>query len=219
MMVFHVVSACRQALVKPQHGHRCVTHTEVYADITNISWQLCTWYCLKDAYCGVISYDADIRLCRRSAEKCMYFHRDTGYAALAMNMTDTCLRWVSLNNVDLNDAFSSQSIFTVSRIFVVRGISNDDMVPGKYLSKYVAAYHIVDGVEVPLNDPEFLVVRDGCTVDWVTYDSGTGSLSSSSCWWLASGQPSLCCPICFSVWAEHWVLWQSFWYGPHGLGR
>ena len=170
-MVFHVVSACRQTLVKPQHGHRCVTHTEIYTDIPDISWQLCTLYCLKDAHCGVINYDVNTRLCRRSQETCQYFHRDTGYAALAMNMTDACLRWVSLNNVDLNDAISSPSPGDGLKQFVVRGVSNGNVIPGKYANG--VGYYIVEGVEVPLNDPEFLVLRDGCTVDWVTYDSSS----------------------------------------------
>ena len=171
MIVFHVVSACRQTLVKPQHGHRCVTHTEVYTDITDISWQLCTWHCLKHAHCGVINYDVTTRLCRRSQETCQYFHRDTEYAALAMNMTDACLRWVSLNNVDLNDAVSSPSPGDGLKQFVVRGISNGNVIPGKYA--YGVGYYIVEGAEVTFNEPEFLVVRDGCTIDWVTYDSSS----------------------------------------------
>ena len=171
MMVFHVVSAYRQALVKPQFGHRCVTHTEVYTDISGISWQLCIWYCLKHAHCGVINYDVNTRLCRRSQETCQYFHRDAGYAALAMNLTETCLRWVSLNNVDLNDAISSPSPGDGIKQFVVRGISNGNVIPGKYANG--VGYYIVEGAEVTFNEPEFLVVRDGCTIDWVTYDSSS----------------------------------------------
>ena len=84
-------------------------------------------------------------------------------------MTDACMRWVSLNNVDLNDAISSPSPGDGIKQFVVRGISNGNVIPGKYAKGI--GYHIVEGVELAINKPEFLVLRDGCTVDWVTYDS------------------------------------------------
>ena len=45
------------------------------------------------------------------------------------------------------------------------------MIPGKYGNG--VGHYIVEGAEVTFNDPEFLVVRTGCTVDWVTYDSSS----------------------------------------------
>ena len=124
----------------------------------------------------MISYNVNISLCRLSQEKCMYFQWDLEYIAVIMTMADPCLRWVS----------STMSIWTMNRamrspvndgsgvdVFVARGIYNGDMIPGKYDDFHKKAYYLTSGVEVMFYDAEFLIVRDGCTVALITYDSIT----------------------------------------------
>ena len=129
---------------------------------------------MKDAHCDMINYSANISLCRPSQEKCMYFQLDLEYIAVIMTMTDPCLRWVSINDVDMNRAMRSPvNDGSGVDVFVARGISNGDMIPGKYDDFHKNAYYLTSGVEVIFYDAEFLIVRIGCTVEWITYDSTT----------------------------------------------
>ena len=172
VVLLHVTSAYRQTYIKLQQGHRCVTNTEIYTNISDTSQQRCTWHCLKDVHCDVINYNVNTHLCRLSLEKCMYFQRDLDYIAVAMTMTEPCLRWVSIDDVDMNSAINSPvNDGSGMKLFIVRGISNGDMIAGKYHEFNKNAYYVASGAEVVFNDPEFLVARDGCTVEWVMYDS------------------------------------------------
>ena len=168
----HVTLACPHTYIKLQQGHRCVTNTEIYTNISDTSQQRCIWHCLKDVHCDVINYNAITGLCRLSLEKCMYFQWDLDYIVVAMTMTEPCLSWVSITDVDMNSAISSPvNDGSGKKLFTVRGISNGDMIAGKYDKFNQKAYYIASGAEVEFYDPEFLVARDGCTVEWVMYDS------------------------------------------------
>ena len=102
----------------------------------------------------------------------MYFQWDLENIAVTMTMTEPCLRWVSISDVDMNSAMSSPvNDGSGMKLFIVRGISNSDMIVGKYHEFNGNAYYIASGAEVVFYDPEFLVVRDDCIVEWVMYDS------------------------------------------------
>ena len=135
----------------------------------------CTWHCLQDANCNTINYNVNISLCRLNQQKYMYFQWDVEYIAVIMTMADPCLRWVSnFSDVDMNSAilspFNDSSGFSS---FVARGIYDGNMIPGKYDDFSKRSYYLISGVEVMFFNAEFLIVRDGCIVEWLTYDSAT----------------------------------------------
>ena len=170
IIVLHVAFTCRHTYLKLLQGHRCVTHTEIFTNISDISQQLCTWYCLKDDYCNVMKYSLAGRSCHLSPEKCQYFHIDMGYVAFSTDI-DTCLRWASVTEINMDSAIGSQSVNEPGQIFVARGMFNGDVIPGKYADG--RAYHTLGGAQVRFDEPELLIIRDGCTVEWVLYDSAT----------------------------------------------
>ena len=117
-----------------------------------------------------MKYSLAGRSCHLSPEKCQYFHKDMGYVTFTSNI-DTCLRWASITEVDMSSAIGSQSVNKPGQVFVVRGMFNGDVIPGKYADG--RAYHTVGGAQVRFDEPELLIIRDGCTVQWVLYDSAT----------------------------------------------
>ena len=170
ILVLHVAFTCRQTYLKVLKGYRCVTHTEIFTNISDISQQLCTWYCLKDDDCNVMKYSLAGRSCHLSPEKCQYFHIDMGYVVFSTNI-DTCLRWASVTEVNMDSAIGSQRVNKPGQLFVARGKFNGDMIPGKYADG--RARHTLGGAQVIFDEPEILIIRDGCTVEWVLYDSAT----------------------------------------------
>ena len=78
-----------------------------------------------------MNYNIKNSVCRFSDDNCVYFHRDEDYDAVAINVTGTCLRWVSNSDVNMDSAlYCSYRVNPTEYIFVVRGIFVENVIPG-----------------------------------------------------------------------------------------
>ena len=225
LITVHMVSACRQTYMKLQQRNRCVTHNEVYTNITDITQQLCTWHCLKNTACSVMNYNIKNSVCRFSDDNCVYFHRDEDYDAVAINVTGTCFL-----------GFKQWRQYGQCPLLFLQGKS--------HRIYFCCPWHFCWECDSRIIRALYRILHFQWSRDNIQQSRVFGSQRSLFCrlgsiwlclcrffpnrsnsWRLAAGYTPLHCPKISGIPKyparryKYWILWQSLWLRPHGLRR
>ena len=179
--ILDCTGVCRQKFAKSLPGYRCITYTENYTVIANISPHLCNHQCMLLSTCFLSNYYFANSMCLLSEEACIYMIRDEAFRTSHFHKIKPpreCLYWTPMGTEDRGRSiWSSPCAESPNECQVGRLTKNSEVSTGKYQPHKPIVVAVFDGdakgCSLPDCDPEVLQIHPVCYITWLSFNATT----------------------------------------------
>ena len=153
----------------PSHGRYCPTDGIV---TPNLSWPQCKLLCLHSPSCQSINYNFTDNLCTYFTATCTKAvnHPDMAFLLFTGTLSEQCMEWISPHD---SHPAGDRSVSQDNIRFIARMQKNRHDYVGYVLMAYIDCYSVGDNGQFTGYPCQYLRIRDGCTVYFVSYVLGT----------------------------------------------
>ena len=156
-------------------GHRCVTDSEVYTNITGVPQHICTYECMIRIDCSIVNYNIEQNTCHLSNDACSVLERDQAFQVnyLGNVQRSECLQWIPTSALGSIGVVSNPYCHTISVVCDIgRIVASPNVLPGTYFGDGNRVWSMFDGNAFYSETGEILAVQAGCQVTWMPFSAG-----------------------------------------------